>query len=342
MLAGIAICTKQSIGVTLAVVVVGYKLLFVENKKQFITYLKIALTRICGILIPVLIFVVYLVFTRSFKDFIDYAILGISTFSNKIPYRSLMKNYGIIIGFLSILMPITIVLMCGILLNSNELKDKKKKILTLLIYGLSIIIVMYPISDEIHFLIGSYVLIISMAYLVGLILKKMYDKYDLKNKYKKYKIISFFILLTLMILVFKISFNNFYNYFKLEKNSELEHYKNIIMNDSLKDRINEVDSYILQQEKEGNKVYVIDAEAAIYMIPLDKYNKNYDMFLKGNIGKDGENGIIEDIKNRKENEIFLIINQDYRLNWQTPENVLKYVRENLQKVGEINIYEIYK
>ena len=65
------------------------------------------------------------------------------------------------------------------------------------------------------------------------------------------------------------------------------------------------------------------------MIPENKYNKNYDMFLKGNIGKDGEKGQIE------------IIKQNLKLNWQTPTEVIKYIRENLNKIGEISIYEIY-
>ena len=46
---------------TLAIIVVGYKLLFVENKEQFKQYLKIAGIRIIGILIPVLIMFIYLI-----------------------------------------------------------------------------------------------------------------------------------------------------------------------------------------------------------------------------------------------------------------------------------------
>ena len=55
-------------------------------------------------------------------------------------------------------------------------------------------------------------------------------------------------------------------------------------------------------EKENKEVYILDAEAAVYNIPLDKYTKNYDMFLKGNIGKDGEEGIIKQIQKDSENK----------------------------------------
>ena len=79
-----AICTKQSIGATLAVIVVGYKLLFIENKQEFKQYMKIAITRIIGILIPVIMMYIYLIINNALSEFVNYAILGISTFSNKI------------------------------------------------------------------------------------------------------------------------------------------------------------------------------------------------------------------------------------------------------------------
>ena len=326
-------------------VVVGYKVLFIKNKKEIISYLRIALTRICGILIPVTIFVFYLLVTNSFIDFINYAILGISTFSNKLPYKLLLKNSKIEIKIFSKIMPyfiISIAVMGIIARILNKKNEKIKNIVILWSYGLSIIIVMYPISDVIHFLIGSFTLVICMLYIIALVVKFIYDKIKLKNKFKIYKIISLLLVTLILAGIIYVTILNILNYFKSEKNTEILHFKNIRIEENIRSRITEIDKYILNEKEKGNKVYVLDAEGAIYMIPLNIYNKNYDMFLKGNIGKDGENGIIEDIKNRKENEIFLIINQDYRLNWQTPENVLKYVRENLQKVGEVNIYEIYK
>ena len=141
--------------------------MFVENKEQFKQYLKIAITRIIGILIPLIILFLYLIISGAFRDFINYAILGISTFSNKIPYLNLFNNKKIEIKILSILMPISIILMIIILLITKVLRKDNEKInnlLTILVYSVSIIIVMYPISDEIHFLIGSFISIIGSLY----------------------------------------------------------------------------------------------------------------------------------------------------------------------------------
>lgn len=345
ILAGIAICTKQSIGVTLASIVVLYKILFIQNKEQIKQYLKSIFVRIIGILIPVIILFIYLFFTGAISEFINYAVLGISTFSNKISYLVLLQNDKIEIRLLSVLVPISIVLMGIILIISKIMKKENnvlQKILTIFIYSLSIIIVMYPISDVIHFLIGSLIAIIGFVYMIFLLIKKIYNNINYDKKYKIYKIITLLLRICIFVIILTKAIDNIYIYVKTDKNKNIQHYKNIEIDETLTKRINKIDDYVLEKQEEGYKVYILDAEAAIYMIPLDKYNKDYDMFLKGNIGKDGEDGQIKKIKQKEENILYLIRNENLRTNWQTPLEVINYIRNNLKKIGDIEIYEIYK
>lgn len=322
-----------------------YKLLFVENKEQFKLYIKIAITRVIGILIPVSILFIYLIISGAMHDFINYAVIGISTFTNRISYASLLQSDKPEIKVFSILMPISIMLMAIILIITKVLKKENEKIqniLTILIYSFAIIIVMYPISDEIHFLIGSLISIIGLIYIISELGKIIYNKISYAKKYKLYKITTLIIWLLLFAIILTKTLNNIYVYAKKEKNTETAHFKNIEISLNLKNRIDEIDNYILEKEKEGKKIYILDSEAAVYMIPLDKYNKDYDMFLKGNIGKDGEDGQVEKIEKRKENELFLIRKETFKTNWQTPLNVVKYVRENLNKIDDVSIFEVYK
>lgn len=322
-----------------------YKILFIENKEQIKRYAKSVVARIIGILIPVSILFIYLILTGAISEFINYAVLGISTFSNKIPYIELLQNEKIEIKVFAILVPATIISMVIVLIITKILKkenESTQKILTMLIYSLSIIIVMYPISDEIHFLIGSLISIIGLNYLIYLLGKIIYDKINYNKKYKIYKIMTLFIWILIFAIILTKSIDNLYKYINVEKNTEIQHYKNIEIEEYLKNRINKIDKYILEKEQEGKKIYILDAEAAIYMVPINKYNKDYDMFLKGNIGKDGEEGQIQKIKQRDENTLYLVIKKNLSVNWQIPINVINYVRENLELVEEISIYEVYR
>lgn len=319
--------------------------MFVENKEQFKDYLKIAGMRIIGILLPVLIMFIYLVVNGAIKDFVNYAILGISTFSNKIKYVKLFLNDKIEIRILSVLMPVSIIIMSMILIIANILKKENKNLinlLTILVYSLSIIIVMYPISDEIHFLIGGLIAIIGLIYVTFLLCKIIYDKIKINKKFKIYKLLTSLICVIVFGSILKTMLSNIYDYMKIEKNVEISHYKNIEVSENLVERIKNMDNYILQKEQEGQKVYILDSDAAIYMIPINKYNKDYDMFLNGNIGKDGEQGQIERIKNKDKNELLLIRKPKFKSNWQTPLEVIKYIRDNLEKIDSVSIYDVYK
>ena len=348
ILAGLTVCTKQSIGAILAIIVVGYKIIFVQNKKEFIEYLKTAFKRIIGILIPMILVFIYLIATNSLQDFINYAVLGISTFSNKIPYAQLMNNDKKEIQILSRIMPFILLAMAVLTIVLQNKKKKENignidnKILTMLIYSLSTIIIMYPISDEIHFLIAGTITFIGLAYILYLLGITIYNKINLQSKKKIYKITSLMISIIAIAFIAVRGIENITEYTKQEKNETIEHYKNIQISEYLQERINEIDNFILEQEKENKKVYILDAEAAIYMIPINNYNKDYDMFLKGNIGKDGQEGQIQKIKQKETNEIILIRKRNLQSNWQTPTDVIDYVRENLEFTGEVSIYEVYK
>jgi hypothetical protein len=72
------------------------------------------------------------------------------------------------------------------------------------------------------------------------------------------------------------------------KKSDIQYYENTVYSSAIEKRVNELKEFIEAETKKGNKVFIVDAEAAASEIPLDIYNKNYSMFLKGNIGKEGE------------------------------------------------------
>lgn len=326
ILSGLCFTSKQSTGMCIILVSVFYKCLEIRNKKELKKFIKIVFTRGIGALIPIVIILLYLIINGAIYDFISYCILGIKTFSNYIPYINLLKNSNVFIKILSISIPIILILALSL-----YVKKKKKILLILSVYTIASMIVIYPIADNIHFLIGIFPGFISLAYFTDICIDKI-----LSNENIKEFLGSFFKIATLLISLVCLTYS-INIYVKSNKNYELKHFKFTIMNENYIKSIKNIGEYIDSSQK---NVYILDATASVYMIPIDRYNKDYDMFLKGNLGKDGEEGQIEKLK--KENAIILIMNSKYKRNWQNPEKVRKYIINNKEKTGEIGNFEIYE
>lgn len=333
LLGGLAFCTKQSIGLLICLIIIMNQLFFIRNKSDIKKYLKIALFRIIGIIIPIMIFVIYLLCSKSFYNFLDYCVLGIKTFSNNIPYKSLIQSQYLVIQILSICVPIILIFSTIINIIKKCLKKENKTCILLNAYSLPIFAIVYPISDNIHFLIGAIPTFILLVYSMNLIIKK-YIKLSGKYILEFIEIIS---LVWVILFTLYVEFRNSEILGVLSKYKSINHFKNIYVSEGLNESIKELDNYINSSNK---KVYILDSSAALYMIPIDRYNKNYDMFNKGNLGSGGEDAQIDKIKN--EDAKYLILKDNYNRNWQTPEKVRAYIKENLEKTGEIGSFDIYE
>lgn len=344
ILSGLTILLKQTIGLIICIVTLFYKIIFIRNKKDLKEFLKSLITKILFILVPINMLLIYLGINGALLDFWDYTILGIKTFSNKIPYSNLINSDKFIISVLSIFIPLTLV----VSYIYSTIK-KKEKLNTIISYSIGMFAVTFPISDEIHFLIGSTIGMLAIVYIAIKVYTIIKNKF--KNNIKLKKFITFlnifintFIELLIIVYIGTSFINNlifFSKYIKDAKQyTKLEHYRYIKMSDEQINMIQHVQTYIILNE--NNDVYILDSDAAVFMIPLNKYNKDFDMFLKGNLGSKGEEGQIEKIKSMKNNTKILIKNDNYRKNWQNPNQVTDYIKENLEKIGEIEYFDIYK
>lgn len=329
LLAGITILLKQSTGIIISVITVLYLLLEKRDKQT----IKAIVYRVCGVLIPCLILLIYLLATNSMSSFIDYCILGIGTFENSISYLKLLQG-GDYNAFLSMITPITLVIL--FVLNIANIKQKKIKAnvnyLILFVFALAQFTVVYPIADEIHFKIAAFPTILIVLYYIC---KKIQEINNIKVSIFIEHFMNIITISFVGILILQ-AINDIYLYTQMDK-SVLNHFSNIPISSTLQARIIEVDAYIKDEERD---VYILDSEAAVYMIPLDKYNKDFDMFLKGNLGSASEEGQIEKIKNM-ENAVILIKNDKMALNWQTPTKVIEYIKNNLEKIGTVSFFDVY-
>ena len=177
ILAGLCICTKQSIGVLVAFITAIYPMIWIRNKKDIKLAISIIVIRVLGIIIPVVIFLIYLIVTGALNDFIGYAIKGIAHFDNSILYKTLFESEKLPISIISKALPLMFIICLGVSIFSKKARNEYRNLLLLNIYSIPMLILMYPISDEIHFLIAIYLFLVTFLYLIfGIFAKWIYSK----------------------------------------------------------------------------------------------------------------------------------------------------------------------
>ena len=341
ILAGICIMLKQSTGAIVTIALLGYNLLLVRSKEEFTQYLKSTGIKILGVLIPVTLIFIYLAINGAVDDFWDYCIAGIKTFTNKIPYSRLLDNEKLYIKILSIVAPITFM---GTFLYSVFKRNKTFLIISSL--SIASFSAVYPIADEVHFLIGilptGIIICVILDFLIKAIVRgisKLINKISNREKYINIWLEYFLIFMVIGITAWYgyKSIPNIKDYFANCKN-DVKHFANIVITDYTYQKIQAMDYFIKSQDK---PVYILDAEAALYQIPLDIYYKDYDMFLIGNIGSKGEEGQIEKLQ-KDTNKIVIIKSDGVSLNWQNPNKVREYIKQNMDYKYSILYFDVYE
>lgn len=405
ILLGLAICTKQTIGTIISITVILSELILVENKQTFLKYIKASIVKIISMLSVVMIFFLYLLITNSITDFINYAILGIRTFTNKIEYKKLFTLRNKTIVGLAKAEPIAIALMmtvigiiktlsiicktrikedandkskgnakeCNTAKNKTredqgkevkaEIKkyeiteDKKhnnrrriyeiyeylKKYIVIFIAALGMLITMYPISDEIHFMIAIMpIIVIEISIFLDILTNvASKDKSQISN-FMLY-VLEAFLVLFLTYKLCSITYKWTNEYQLADKEQESSNFEYIPLYKETSEGRKAIADYIKDKREQGYTVHILDSDAVVYSIITNNYAKNYDMLLKGNIGTDGEKKIMQDIDNCKagnEKILFLLKKRDRALNWQSEIEVINYARENLIEIDEIGIYDV--
>ena len=322
-----SILSKQTTGLALSLVFIFYKVLIIKNREEWKIIAKVIALRMVGVLIPIFLFSIYILKNNILYEFIDYTFYGIKGFSNFIPYTYLFTNYGIVIAILSVIVPITIIYMY----YKSVIKENRGALIVLFAYSCASFVGIYPISDKVHFIISVFPTIIGLIYIGYNFLRR---KVKISLKIEKYMIIITAILITALSITQIVKYIS-----KLDEYEYINHFKLIPTRSAEINKL--VGNFILETEKTGKKVFILDARAAIYMIPINRYNKDFDMFLKGNLGS--SNNIdkqLEMLENNK-NAVALIVADERMLNWQHPKWITDNIIERWEKVKQIGIYDIY-
>lgn len=344
VLAALTICTKQTIGIFISLVSMIEPFLINCNNNNRKSALKRSLLRLLGIISVCILFAICLILTKSFNDFINYAVLGIKTFNNYLGYENVLGSEHFYIRLIAAIFPVyfvvstvfLIILRIDLIKNKVEVVKYKNiilKMICLKVMGDGLLIIIYPISDEQHFLIGIYVLIIEFLGIIGCLLNKEKIKHCITT-------IEIIFICLLVYYLTGMTTINFETYIKSNKITELKHYHFIPLYNQNEMPIKLLSDFIIKNEQKGYNVKIVDSMAAIFKIPIDSYDKNYDLPQIGNIGKDGEDGLIKEIEN-SHNTMYLILDDEYSQNWQALNKTINYIKENCEEKGKIAFYKVY-
>ena len=344
-LTGLAFLTKQTIGVLLIFIMILEVFIYMQKSGfnlKFDKFIKLIGVRILGMMVPIIIFLTYLGVTGAFNDFINYAIKGVREFSNNVPYYRLFDSNDIVVSIISrlfiiVYIPLFITFVLESIKN-KKLKDELINIYVLAFCSIPVIAIIYPISDDFHLMVASVFALIIIAYLLILVLKKIDSFIKIDVFYKK------LLLIGILVVIVLISFKNVI----IERNINVKenvlvpfkHYEGIYVPDYLNKRISDVTDKVQAYSNSGRESIIVDAEAAIYDIVLNRYKKNYDMLLIGNIGENGVEKIINEIKD-SHNVYYFVKNPQYALNWQLPEDIVDYIRNNLKYHETVSVFDVY-
>lgn len=301
LILGFSILTKQTIGILLLIPTSIYY--FKDFKKIFIRYLYA--------LIPIGVFVLYLVFNNCFYEFIDLCFLGLFNFNS----NKYIDTFYLILTFI-----VTFIMIF------KFFKSDKKIIYLYLLCYLSVV---YPIADNYH--IGLYILLALFVFL----LDSDFSKIKFIKKIPNITIIL--ISLTITLCFYKCTFDTigykFYNF---------NNFTFTLLNESDAKNFIKLNKFLEKQDK--NIINLLPpARNVMYNIYNEEKLNYYYLLNRGNFGYNGEEEIFNKLKSEKNS--YYIVENDDRLDkgplCQYMYEMTDYIKENGEFVKQFGIFEVY-
>ena len=315
---GLLLLSKHTIGI--CILIVGI-LLVINNKKRL-------LKRIIGIFIPILIFLLYLLITKSLYNFINLSILGLFDFSN---INGNYFNPLSIIGYILILISILLII---------KYKNKKYNKISLY-YSIPSISFAIPLFDLYHLsmFLTVYFLFIILFYKDNKIIKIN------KNYLKNINIFHY----SLFLIIFTTLLINLYNYYKDYYSKtiykpKLNHMKtSLIVGKDEYNKYTNLNKKYIEYNNKSNTI-MIGQSSILMNIINDKKITYFDVMLYGNLGYNSNKKTSELLNELKDTYIFIQrdrTNKPNNIYSQYYYPIYKYIKDNYELIDYTDEYDIY-
>ncbi len=288
---GLCLLTKQTVGFCLLLP----SLYYVKQKKAL-------LQRFLGFLVPVGIFVIYLLLTGSFYSFINLCVLGLFEFSGNHKLKPILGTLAILMIFATIYF----------------IKKDPKDLINY--YALCFYTLIIPIVDVYHFFIAF------LAFLL-VICKKIKKQYI---HYAPFSIISVLVLAVLNAYNNHFSFSNYPN--------DINHFEYRYINPYNYRFTKDVLNYL--EKNKDKRIMFINSDGYYFKLITDMDISYVDLINQGNLGYHGGEYLLDVVKESKD-VLFLVNPNEYGGYRQTDQNVIKYVLTKGKKIKDLGLYDVY-
>ena len=292
-LLGLIILTKQSVGVCLLLPSLYYFKDFKKIKKRFI-----------GFILPVLVFLIYLICTNSFIQFLDLCLFGLFDFAS---------DNGKVFNFYWVLF------ICLIGITLYFIKKDKNNIRNYYVLGFYSILI--PLFDTYHFQI------MFLAFLL-LVLDKIKN-----NTIVNFKLLAIGIIIGVSCVTFVKKYDGNIMY-----PNNINHFEYRMIDSYGLNITNEVNNYI---RKNNDKEFVFICSNGYYFKIINDMKITYlDLINSGNWGYNGSDKLYNELKKKKD-AIFFVDESELSPIKQTDKRAIKYVLKNGDKIDSVGGYDIY-
>ena len=316
LLFGLLPIIKQTFGAALFIVHIGVCLFYICRCKELKTTYLI---RLAISVIPGFMYLLYLIFSGTLGDFMEYAVWGVGTFTHVRTVFLLLKSTP----FCALFVVPVFGVIAYVIWALHKPENQHRVYVTWLLISLVLFVFMvYPLFDFSHMIEG----IMPLVMVYGLAAKT--------NKYAKqiaeYTLISLSAIIACVVVI--IATEN------TKVISTLDNYKGLIIEQSLEEQAKEMSAYITEQNAQGIDVYIADESAAFFTIPMNQYHKNWDLLLVGNVG----NTTFEELTDIKEDHVILIRKDPSSMGYQAHFEWIERIRSEFTKVDEVFFFDVYK
>ena len=293
---GLMILTKQSVGICILASSIIY--LCINKKIDKIP------KRLIGVFLPLTIFIIYLLLSNSYKEFLDLCVYGLYDFGK---YNRLDFNFIYILFLVSLIVMIYLII-----------KKRDSYIYWYILGFLSIDVPMFDINHFNYFIIAFTMFIIVPR---------------INIKRINYNILSIAIMIVLnTLIIFNTVGRQAFHY-----PNKVNHFEYKYISNKHEKELNKIKE-IYNKYNEYNIVF-LSRSSYLYKLMSDKKITYLDLISRGNFGYNGEDKLYKELDKQK-NALY-VVQTTFTKDDQTDINALIYISKKCKKIDEFKDFKLY-